>query len=65
MLTQPQEVTNSCILVENGVDQSGENAPVLTSGMIPVVYDECEKLGRKQMSMENGTITIPKTGRMR
>ncbi len=42
-----QEVTNSCILVENGVDQSGANAPVLTSGMIPVVYDECEKTWKK------------------
>ena len=42
-----QEVTNSCILVENGTDQSGANAPVLTSGMIPVVYDECEKTWKK------------------
>ena len=42
-----QEVTNSCILVENGTDQSGANVPVLTSGMIPVVYDECEKTWKK------------------
>jgi len=38
---------DECILVENGEDTSNANAPELTSGMIPVIYDECEKTWKK------------------
>jgi len=38
---------DECILVENGEDTSNANVPELTSGMIPVIYDECEKTWKK------------------
>jgi len=44
---------NKCITAVNGEDTSGANVPELTSGMIAVVYDECEKQWLKADTSEN------------
>ena len=44
---------NKCLMAVNGEDTSGAEEPRLTSGMIPVVYDECENTWIKADTTES------------
>ena len=48
-----EKVENKCITAVNGEDTSNAETPRLTSGMIPVVYDECEKKWLKADTTES------------